>query len=236
MIRLPVGWRRSLPRLALVVGIALLLLAVEATGAREQLGWTSIRQHWLSIKWWSDHNAGWSLVAFGLVYIGVTALSLPVAAPLSLLGGALFGRFLGTGVISIAATIGATLAMLASRYLFRDWVESRYSQTLDRINRGIRRDGWSYLLTLRLIPLVPFWLINLSLGLSTMPVRTFALTSWLGMLPGVFLYVNAGTELAAIESPRDVLTLRVIGAFALLAAIPLVLKQWLSPRSVEASR
>jgi uncharacterized membrane protein YdjX (TVP38/TMEM64 family) len=217
--------RRFGLRLTLVVGIALLLTELEVTGVREHLEWKFIRHHWLSIKLWSENNPEYSLGLFGLVYTGATALSLPVAAPLSLLGGALFGQVYGTVVISLAATTGATLAMLASRYLLRGWVESRYTQTLEWINQGIRRDGWSYLLTLRLIPLVPFWLINLALGLSAMPARTFALISWLGMLPGVFLYTNAGTQLATIESPSDVLTPRVLGAFALLAAIPLVLKQ-----------
>jgi uncharacterized membrane protein YdjX (TVP38/TMEM64 family) len=161
---------------------------------------------------------------FFLLYVGVTALSLPVAAPMSLIAGALFGRWLGTGLVSVAATLGATGAFLASRYLFRNWVRGRLGDRLKRIDAGVERDGSYYLLSLRLVPLFPFWIINLAMGLTTMRVLPYMLVSWAGMLPGTFLYVNAGTEVGRVESPADVLSPGVVVSFMLLAIVPIGFK------------
>ena len=145
-------------------------------------------------------------------------------ALLSLLAGALFGRWLGFAVVSLAATLGATIAMLASRYVLRDWVQRRFGHRFAALNRGFERDGVYYLLTLRMMPVVPFWLINLGMGLTPIRARTFALVSWLGMMPATVLYVNAGTELATIESPRDVLSVNILIALLALACVPLMIK------------
>jgi uncharacterized membrane protein YdjX (TVP38/TMEM64 family) len=167
---------------------------------------------------------------FFFVYATVTALSLPVATILGLVAGALFGRVVGTLLVSAASTIGATIAFLISRYLLHDWVQGKYAGRLRAVNAGITRDGAYYLFLLRLTPVVPFFLINLGMGLTPMRARTFAVTSWLGMLPGTFLYVNAGTALATIESPRDVVSPLVIVSLAALGVVPIALRKLLDRR------
>ncbi len=159
-----------------------------------------------------------------LLYVAVTALSLPGAAILTLAAGAIFGLWRGTLIVSFASTIGASLAFLSSRYLLRDWVKARFGNRIAAIDRGIARDGAFYLLTLRLIPAFPFFLVNLAMGLTAMRLLTFALVSQAGMLLGTLVYVNAGTQLAAIESTRDILSPALIGSFVLLGLFPLFAK------------
>ncbi|MEX1303389.1 MAG: TVP38/TMEM64 family protein, partial [Desulfotignum sp.] len=158
-------------------------------------------------------------------YITVTALSLPGAAVMTLAGGALFGLVTGTVVISFASTIGATLAFLVSRFLLKNWVQNRFKDKLHAINRGIERDGAFYLFTLRLVPVFPFFIINLVMGLT--PIRTirFYLVSQLGMLPGTLVYVNAGTQLAQIDSLKDIVSPGLLLSFALLGMFPLLAKK-----------
>ncbi|WP_338920814.1 TVP38/TMEM64 family protein [Pseudomonas silesiensis] len=138
--------------------------------------------------------------AYFFLYVLVTALSLPGAALMTLLGGALFGLFGGTLLVSFASTLGATLAMLISRFMLRDWVQAKFSKRLMGINQGVEREGASYLFALRLVPVFPFVLINLAMGLTKLPVRTFWWVSQLGMLPGTLVYVNAGRELGQLNS------------------------------------
>ena len=196
---------------------------------RPLLAWDMARE---SISAWQRQAQEAPLLAasvFFLVYTAVTALSLPVATVLGLVAGVLFGRVLGTVLVSGASTVGATVAFLISRYLLHDWVQNRYASRLRAINEGIEREGAFYLFLLRLTPVVPFFLINLGMGLTPMRARTFAATSWLGMLPGTILYVNAGTALATIESPRDVLSPIMVVSLAVLGLVPLVLRklmQW----------
>ena len=134
-----------------------------------------------------------AMAAYISVYILYTALSLPGAALLTLLGGALFGLLVGTILVSFASTIGATLAFLVSRMLLRDWVQNKFGSYLKSFNQGVKKDGGFYLFTLRLIPAVPFFVINLVMGLTPMKTRTFFGVSQLGMLAGTIVYVNAGT-------------------------------------------
>src|SRR5262249_5738989 len=141
-----------------------------------------------------DDNRGVAIAAFFALYVAVTGLSLPVATPLSLLAGAFFGLWTGTALVSVASTLGATLAFLSSRYVLRDWVQRRFAQRLARINTGIERDGAYYLFTLRLVPVFPFFLINLGMGLTPIRLWTYVWVSWLGMLPGTIVYLNVGTE------------------------------------------
>ena len=162
---------------------------------------------------------------FALIYITVTALSLPGAAVMSLAGGALFGLLVGLVVVSFSSVIGATLACLVSRYLLRDWVQARFGDKLHSINEGVRKEGAFYLFTLRLIPLFPFFVINLLMGLTTMPIRTFFWVSQLGMLAGTFVFVNAGKELANINSLGDILSPGLIVSFVLLGLFPLMVKK-----------
>jgi pyruvate/2-oxoglutarate dehydrogenase complex dihydrolipoamide dehydrogenase (E3) component/uncharacterized membrane protein YdjX (TVP38/TMEM64 family) len=162
---------------------------------------------------------------FFLVYVAVTALSLPGATIMTLAAGAIFGIVVGTVLVSFASTLGATLAFLAARYVLRDGVRARFGARLAEIDKGIAKEGGFYLFTLRLVPLVPFFVINLLMGLTTMRARTFLGVSQLGMLLGTIVYVNAGTQLARIESLRGVLSPGLLGSFVLLGVFPLVARK-----------
>lgn len=161
---------------------------------------------------------------FFLGYVAVTALSLPGAAIMTLAAGAIFGLWMGTLIVSFASSIGASLAFLTSRYLLRDWVKARFGQRVAAIDRGIEKDGAFYLFTLRLIPAFPFFLVNLAMGLTGMRLLTFYIVSQIGMLAGTIVYVNAGTQLAAIESVSDILSPSLVGSFVLLGLFPLIAK------------
>jgi pyruvate/2-oxoglutarate dehydrogenase complex dihydrolipoamide dehydrogenase (E3) component/uncharacterized membrane protein YdjX (TVP38/TMEM64 family) len=164
-------------------------------------------------------------LAFFAAYVGITALSLPGAAIMTLAAGAGFGLVLGTVVVSFASTLGATLAMLVARYLLRDSVESRFGRRLSEVNKGIEREGAFYLFTLRLIPAIPFFILNLVMGLSRMKTWTFFWVSQVGMLAGTVAYVYAGTELARIDSLGAILSPGLIGAFVLLGIFPLLARR-----------
>lgn len=174
-----------------------------------------------------NENTILTIAIYFVIYVITTALSLPGAAVLTLVGGALFGLVTGTIVVSFASTLGATLAFLVSRFLLGDYVQSKFSDKLKVINEGIEKEGEFYLFTLRLVPLFPFFLINLVMGLT--PIRTFKffIVSQLGMLPGTVVYVFAGTQLAQIDSLKGILSPGLIGAFVLLGIFPLLAKKTL---------
>ena len=165
--------------------------------------------------------------AYLLLYVAVTALSLPGAAVMTLAGGALFGLWVGTLLVSFASSIGATLAFLVSRWLLRDWVQGRYGERLAAVNAGMAKDGAFYLFTLRLVPVLPFFVINLLMGLTPIKTRTFYGVSQLGMLAGTLVYVNAGTQLAQLDSLSGILSPGLVASFALLGVFP-----WLAKRLV----
>ena len=181
-----------------------------------------------------DYYAAHKLVmvaGFMLLYIVQTALSLPGAAILSLAAGAIFGVVLGTVYAIIAATAGATLAFLVTRYLLRDAVLNRFGNKLEGMNRELEERGFNYLLFLRLVPLFPFFLINLAAGLTRLPLRTFFIGTLLGIIPGGFVYVNAGASIATIDSLSGIASPRVLGSFALLglfALVPVLYKRFTS--------
>ena len=160
-----------------------------------------------------------------LLYIVITGLSLPGAAILTLAGGAIFGLLWGTVIVSFASTIGATLAFLFSRYLFRDAIQGRFADKLTAINRGMAEEGAFYLFTLRLVPIFPFFIINLVMGLTPIKALTFFLVSQAGMLAGTIVYVNAGTQIAKIEQLKDIASPGLILSFVLLGIFPLLAKK-----------
>ncbi len=164
---------------------------------------------------------------YALIYIVVTGLSLPGAAVLTLAGGALFGLLWGTVIVSFASTIGATLAFLLARFLFRDWVKNRFPRQFAAVDAGIARDGAFYLLALRLVPAVPFFLVNLLVPLTALPARTFFWVSQVGMLPGTLVYVNAGTQLGKLDSLAGVLSPGLLASFTLLGLFPLLARRLL---------
>lgn len=169
------------------------------------------------------------VVLFGLIYVFVTALSIPGATVLTLASGAIFGPLYGTFIASIASTLGATLAFWGARYLLREGVERRFRERMSTLNTGLSKEGAFYLLSLRLIPAFPFFLVNLLMGLTQFPWWKFALVSQVGMLPGTFVYVNAGTEISKIESLSGILSPSLLLSFSLLGVLPLV-SRWLIAR------
>jgi len=174
------------------------------------------------------HHHGLSVLVYFASYVVITALSIPGAALMTLLAGAIFGLAEGLLLVSFASTLGATLAMLVSRVLLRDSIQNRFKEQLKTVNEGVEKEGAFYLFTLRLVPVVPFFVINLVMGLTKMPARTFFWVSQLGMLAGTVVFVNAGTQLATIESLSGILSPAIIASFVLLGVFPILAKRLLA--------
>lgn len=168
------------------------------------------------------------IAAYMAIYIVMAALSLPGAAIMTIAGGAMFGLTIGTIAVSFASSLGATLACAASRFVLRDWVQRRFGARLAEVNAGIAKEGNFYLFSLRLIPVFPFWLINLVMGLTPMPLRSFYWVSQAGMLAGTIVYVNAGRQLASLNSLSGVLSPGLIASLVLLGVFPIAAKRLLS--------
>lgn len=181
-----------------------------------------------SLSHYIEQNLLYSALIYFVVYVVVTAFSIPGAAVVTLLGAALFGFWFSLALVSFASTIGATLAFLSSRYLLRNWVQQRFSDKLNSINAGVKKDGAFYLFTLRLIPIFPFFLINLLMGLTPISTVRYYLVSQLGMLPGTAVYLNAGTQLAEIKTLAGIVSPTVLLSFALLGVFPFIAKWLLS--------
>jgi len=209
--------------LALTAGVA--IAAFFAFDLGQYLNLRTLKEQQAAIQGFQTAQPLLSGVIYFLVYVAATALSLPGAALLTLAGGAVFGLLWGTVIVSFASTIGATLAFLMSRFLLRDWVESRFGQRLTAIDQGVRREGAFYLFTLRLVPVFPFFLINLLFGLTGMKARTFYWVSQIGMLAGTVVYVNAGTQLGKLESLSGILSPALLGSFVLLGIFPLIARR-----------
>ena len=172
-----------------------------------------------------DTNPNLFLLIFFVIYTLIASLSLPGATILTLAGGAIFGFVKGIFVVSFASTIGATLAMLISRYLFKDWIQNRFTKHMKKINSGIENEGGFYLFTLRLIPAIPFFAVNLGMGLTSIRTVTFYWVSQVGMFPATLLYVNAGSRLGDLKSISDILSLEFIGSFLILGLFPILVKK-----------
>ena len=161
---------------------------------------------------------------FFLIYIAFAALSLPAAALLTLFAGAIFGFWTGLILVSFASSIGATLAFLMARYVLRESMENKFSNQLKKINAGIEREGWMYCFTLRLIPVFPFFVVNIVLALTKLKTLTFYWSSQLGMFIATAIFVNAGTQLGKLETISGILSPKIIGSFVLLATFPFIAK------------
>lgn len=164
---------------------------------------------------------------FFISYILVTGVSLPGAGIMTLAAGAIFGVVWGTILVSFGSVFGATMAFLIARYLFHDYVQHRFSHRLERINKGIREEGDLYLFTIRFVPIFPFFIVNTLMALTPIKTLNFAIVSQIGMLVPTIIFVNAGTQLAKIASPSDVLSLELLLSFALLGLFPLIAKKTL---------
>ncbi|MBV8209581.1 MAG: FAD-dependent oxidoreductase [Burkholderiaceae bacterium] len=205
-------------KLLLAVAIALAVAAFFALDLQRFFRWKDFLAHRDAIEVWRAAHPVTAAAAFFCTYVTVAALSLPGALLMTLAGGALFGLATGTVLVSFASSIGATLALLAARFLLRDWVQQRFSERLAAIDDGIRREGAFYLFALRLVPLFPFFVINLAMGLTAISLRTFYWVSQVGMLPATLVYVYAGTQLGQFQVSRGLLAaLALLGVFPLLA-------------------
>ena len=212
-------------RWLLLAALAAFAAAFFALGGHRYLTFDNMKQQQAAIEAYYASHPWQTVLGYFAFYVAVTAVSLPGAAAMTLVGGAVFGLLWGTVIVSFASSLGATLAFLAARFLLRDWVQRRFGGALDAVNAGVAKDGGFYLFTLRLIPAIPFFAINLAMGLTPMRTRTFYWVSQLGMLAGTLVYVNAGTQLAAIASPSGILSPGLVGAFVLLGFFPLVAKR-----------
>lgn len=212
-------------RLVLIALLIAAVLAYYSFDLGRYLSLDYFKSQQAAIETWRAAQPIKAALVYFLAYVVITSLSLPGAAVMTLAGGAVFGLLWGTVLVSFASTLGATLAFLVSRFLLREWVQGQFGDRLRAINAGVAREGGFYLLALRLVPVFPFFVINLLMGLTTLPTRTFYWVSQVGMLLGTIVYVNAGTQLAKIESLSGILSPALLASFALLGIFPLIAKK-----------
>ena len=202
--------------------IAIALIFAVAVGAffyfdlKQYLTLESLKSHRDDLLHYTQEHFATAVTIFSVLYLLQTTFSLPGGAILTLTGGFLFGSFLGTLIVLVPATVGATLAFLGARYLLRDWVERTFGHRLKTIQEGFAKDAFSYLLTLRLIPIFPFFLVNLVSGLSRIRLGTYILATAIGIIPGSFVFANAGRQLGSINSVSEIASPSVLGALCLL--------------------
>ncbi len=195
------------------------VLIVRFTGAAEYLNWENLQQNKeLMLDYTASHYILAVLIFIG-IYIACAAFSIPGATLVTLAGGFLFGPWLGTVYVNIGATTGATLVFLTARFLLGSTVRDKYAKRLEKFNAEIQKNGFRYLMTLRLIPLFPFWAVNLFAGLTSIPVRTYIWTTAVGIIPGSFVYAYAGSRLSEIETLSDVMSPGMISAFVFLGLL-----------------
>lgn len=209
----------------LLVCIAAIVVAFFQLDIKSYLTLDALKQNHELLTTYVAENKMIAILIYIFSYIIFTAINLPGAIFFTLAGGALFGLALGTLLVSFSASIGSTMAFLIARYLLRNRLQSMVGHRLDEINQGIEREGAYYLFTLRLIPLFPFFLINIAMAMTTIRAWTFYWVSQIGMLAGTFVYVNAGTQLASLQSVSDILSFNIVLSFALLGLFPLLAKR-----------
>jgi len=213
----------------LAAGVLLLTAVIAASGPGAAAAWETVHDNLDAWQDWAGHNLLAALLIFFTAYAVSASLPLPVLTIMSLLAGCLFGRWLGTGVASLGYVAGVTASFLMARSLLRERLRRQFGPRLRRVERGFEREGAYYLLILRLMPGLPFFLVNWLMALTPIRPRAFAAVSWVGVLPLTFLYAGVGTELASMRSPADVLSPSVIASLAALAVVPLLIRkliQW----------
>ncbi|HEX7217904.1 MAG TPA: FAD-dependent oxidoreductase [Burkholderiales bacterium] len=215
----------SRARLAVALLFVLALAAFFAAGGQHYFTFENLKAQQAALERWREMHPWGAALGFFAVYIAFTSLSLPAASILTLVAGAIFGPWLGVLLVSFASSIGATVAMLLARFVLRDWVQQRFHAQLAGINRGIEKEGAFYLFTLRLVPAFPYFLINLAMGLTPIRAWTFYWVSQVAMFPATVLYVNAGTQLARLDSLRGILSWQLAAALILLGIFPLAAKK-----------
>jgi uncharacterized membrane protein YdjX (TVP38/TMEM64 family) len=212
-------------KILIVVVVLAIFGAFFGLGLNKYFSFDYIKENKVKFEEFYLDNAGLTIGLYMVVYIVMAALSLPGAAIMTLLGGALFGLVVGTVLVSFSSTIGATAAFLAARYILREPIQKKFADRLQAINSAFEKEGAFYLFTVRLIPAVPFFVINLVMGLTPIKTWTFYWVSQVGMLIGTLVYVNAGTQISQIESTSGLLSPSLIASFVALGVTPLVLKK-----------
>jgi uncharacterized membrane protein YdjX (TVP38/TMEM64 family) len=212
-------------KIAFISLVALFIFIFFYFGLHQYANLDTLKAQQTTITEFNNTEPLTAALIFFTVYIVITGLSLPGAAIMTLAGGAVFGLLKGILLVSFASTIGATLAFLISRYLFREALQNKFAERLHIINQGIEKDGAFYLFTLRLVPVFPFFIVNLVMGLTPIKTLTFFLVSQLGMLAGTIVYVFAGTQLAQINNLKDIFSVELILSFTLLGLFPLIAKK-----------
>jgi len=215
-------------KLVIVGCIVLLIILFKVFGLDQYLTLSYLKEQQVHFAELYAQNRVLVIGIYMLVYIIVTALSLPGAAVMTLAGGGMFGLVTGTIVVSFASTIGATFACIVARYLLRDWVQKKFGDKLTKINEGMDKEGGFYLFSLRLVPIFPFFIINLVMGLTSIKMVTYYWVSQLGMLPATIVFVNAGKELAKLENLSGILSPGLLISFALLGLLPIITKKLLN--------
>ncbi len=217
--------RDHLKKIAILLAVLALILLFNLLNLGQYLNLAYLKESQAAFAAYYAEHKVITILTYMLIYITATALSLPGAAILTLAGGALFGLVTGSIIISFASTIGATLACAVSRYLLRDWVQGKFGDKLQKINEGMENEGGFYLFTLRLVPIFPFFIINLVMGLTKIRLKTFYWVSQIGMFPATVVYVNAGKELGQIDSLSGILSPGLILSFVLLGIFPITAKK-----------
>ncbi len=214
-------WSKKMIYLVMLVSIVLIFRMLDFG---KYLSFEFLKEHQAYlVEYYFDHPFS-TMMAFTIIYITAVTFSFPGASALTLAGGAIFGLKTGTILVSFSSTIGATIVFLATKFIFKDYVESKFKEQFKKIDRGIEKDGIFYLFTLRLIPIFPFFLINILMGLTTISVFNFFWVSIIGMLPGTIIYVNTGTQLSKINSLKEIATPSVLFSLILLGLMPLIFK------------
>ncbi len=218
----------SKSKLGLLITLVLAITAIIWWLPEDFLTLDNLKARQSDIEQFRQSNPLLSVLIYCGIYILFTALSIPGAAILTLAGGAIFGLFYGTIWVSISSTIGATLAFLLSRYFFKDAVKQKFGDKINTIEENFEKDGAFYLFSLRLVPVFPFFVINILMGMTAIKTAAYAMVSWAGMLPASIVYVNAGTQLSKLDSLSGILSPPIIFSFVLLAAFPFIARKLLS--------
>ncbi len=209
----------------IIIALLVIVAIFFTSGLQDYLNFAYLKEKQASLIAFSEQNSFLSLFLFFVMYVIITGASLPGATIMTLAGGAIFGFLKGLVIVSFASTTGATLAFLSSRYLFRNYIKEKFSSKMNLIDEGIRQEGAFYLFALRLVPLFPFFMINLVMGLTALPIARFFFISQLGMLPGTAVYVNAGVQIAHIGGLKDIASPNLLISFAALGLLPLVARK-----------
>ena len=226
MFKVLCSWRIKLQlNKKIIIFIFLTLIIIVGLNYDDALSFNIIKQRYGNLQLYIDERFLFYYILFFFAYIIVTALALPISLLKTLLAGALFGLLPGVILTSFASTIGSTLCFLLSRYLFKDLFQGKYKKYLSKVNQGIKEEGLLYLFFLRLSPIFPFFIINLTFGLTNMRWTNFYWISQLGMLPATILFVNAGKQLSQINNLEDILTMKVIISLSAIGLLPIITKR-----------